>query len=336
MILGESLWPGMTRHGFAHKTLVSIRSHDKESFPVTEGGRWLPTVAVSQQSFEAAQAQREHFERLVPGFEQTLAAVALESVAFDDTSGCWKVDSSDLDDEAHTNLLWSVAGLDMRGNVLNDPSSKDDIRVCDDPFCMNTRHYDFTHAVKNRHRLLVPPAEYYAEQADGRILPQWEAGEESPFLLPSVQESIDDLRSLQLQCVPYVDDPSHALLSPNAISKITVDERTGCWVTRTYYTRPDDFDKGFMFDGYGRLSFGPARKAAGQPSGPRVAHRVVWDAVGNTLHKGMVLNHECGFRPCCNPKHLTEMTSGDNNDHSRRMNGALRRLLAGENVANQV
>lgn len=325
MILEESLWPGMTRQGFAHKTRVNITPGDRALFPVTQEGKWLSTVDVSRRSFDVAEALVATLDKDVPLFQDTLASIAMKHVSFNDENGCWPLE---LDDEAgHTEMLWQVAGMDMRGQVLNRRDTKRDIQVCDTEQCLNARHFDFTHQVKNRDRFLEVNPRHYETQEDGSILPVWERGEQDAFLLPSVEASQLALRALQERCVPYIHTPADAPLSPGSLSKITLDPITGCWVTRTYYNRPDSFEKSFMYDGYGRLGYGPALRAAGiGPAGRYMAHRVTWVANGGTLEKGKVLNHECGFHPCCNPGHLRQVTSAENNVHSRRMNLALRAL----------
>lgn len=269
-------------------------------------------------------ARLEHY---APEVANNLAAVALRDVTLNDEAGCWLIDDYNVEKAQHTIMLASLARLDMGGEVLNDLFKKDSLRVCDDQACLNPRHYDVTHRVKNRDRLLATEPRFYETRLDGSLLPLWEKDVPEPFLLPSIDESVYALRALQKRCVPHVQDPKNAPLSPNAISKITIDDTTGCWITRTYYVKPASFDKSFMFDGYGRLSYGPALKSVGYPVGPRMAHRVVWAAVGRELTPGKVLNHECGFHPCCNPDHMSQVTSRDNNNHARRMTAAIREMI---------
>lgn len=325
MILEESLWPGMTRQGFAHKTRVHIKPSDRPLFPVTEEGKWLPAVEVSRKSYDAAEALVASLDRDIPLFQDTLASIAMKHVSFNDETGCWPLEIDD--DTGHTEMLWQVAGMDMRGQVLNRRETKRELQVCDTPQCLNARHFDFTHQVKNRDRFLEVDPRHYEALPDGQIIPVWEKGFEDGFVLPSVEASSLALRALQERCVPHIDDPREAPLSAGSVSKITLDPTTGCWVTRTYYNRPDTFEKSFMYDGYGRLGFGPALQAQGVgPAGRFLAHRVTWAANGGVLEKGKVLNHECGFHPCCNPGHLRQVTSAENNIHSRRMNLAMRAL----------
>lgn len=321
MILQESLWPGMTRQGFAHQSRVSVRSGDQALYPVTESGLWLPTTDVSVKSYEAALRLSDRLESYAPAFADSLAVTALRAVAIDDETGCWHVEG--LSDDERVDALWDIAELDMRGRPLDGKATKAVLQICERQDCMNARHYDFTHQVKNRDKLLMPDMNHYHTRRDGTVVPVWELSEGSDIVLPSVEQSMADLRALQLRCLPFIDESKLAPLTANAISKITIHPVTGCWMTRTYYNRPDDFDRGFMFDGYGRLGFGPSRKADGQPEGRFVAHRVLWDVFGRTLERGKVLNHECGFHPCCYPKHLTQMTTGENNAHARRMNAFL-------------
>ena len=323
MILQESLWPGMTRQGFAHRTRVHVTGSDREAFPVTAEGQWLPTVNVSTVSLEKARTAVRRLELEVPEFRQSLASMALRTAESVDSTGCWVADM----EGDHTDTLWQIAELDMGGPILDTKLAKAALRVCDLEECINARHYDFTHQVKNRTDLLAVDERFFETQSDGSILPVWEASQVSPFTLPSVEDSAKALRHLQQRCTPFVNNPLEAPLTAGSVSKITLDETTGCWVTRTYYTRPSDFVGGFMFDGYGRLGFGPSLQAsgAGKP-GRYVAHRVTWVATGNELEPGKILNHECGFHPCCNPAHITQTTSRENNFHSLRMHAAIRSL----------
>jgi hypothetical protein len=323
MILEQSLWPGMTRQGFGYQTQVIVRPGDQAEFPVTRAGLWLPKVELAELSHDVAIRVIERLSGVEgAGYRNSIAAVAIRSVTVDQDNGCWT--SDDIHQADHSDALWDIAELDMRGRPLDAKIGKKAIQVCDNDECLNARHFDFTHRVENRDRLLEPIAQLYDIQPDGTIVPVWELGENSPVILPTIKQSMDDLRSIQRQCVPYVDTPARSLLTANGVSKITINPLTGCWTTRTYYTRPDDFTKSFMFDGYGRLGFGPLRKAEGQPDGRYLAHRVMWDATGHTLEAGKVLNHECGFHPCCYPAHLTQMTTAENNQHARRMNTVIR------------
>lgn len=42
------------------------------------------------------------------------------------------------------------------------------------------------------------------------------------------------------------------------------------------------------------------------------AHRVAWELTNGPIPEGLVVLHECDFRPCVNPKHLRLGTQRDN------------------------
>lgn len=316
MILSESLWPGMTRGGFSRGTYVRINPGDIREFPVTAAGLWLPFARLSIKEFEIAETQIRK-SRL----PDSMARVAFRDIECDGNTGCWI--SGSLDEADHTAALWEIAERDMGGPPLDPIEIKDDLRVCDNPMCLNARHYDITHKVAYRDKLLVPDYEMYTSDKDGKepITCAWE--KDTGVVLPSLNESIDVFRRLQKQCVPYIDDPREGILTPTGISKLTIDPITGCFPVRTYYTRPADFERPFMYDGYGRLAIGPKYKNQGYPGYAQLAHRVLYKAFGNELIPGWEINHECGFHPCANPfRHLTQVERNVNIDHSYSMRRA--------------
>lgn len=318
MILSGSLWPGMTRGGFAYSLYVPVSSRDRDAFPVTvEGERWLSTTAVVKKELMAARHEMSMYSR------RSLAARAFQRIDLDDTTGCWLSDLPDLADPAeHTKALWAIATLDMKGRFisgqpLDAPEDKEHLRVCDNPACLNARHYDFTHERPYRKRILRPDYRHYQQLEDGSILPLWE--KQTGVILPSVGAGVTLFRELQSQCIPYTDHPELAPLTGNGISKITIDPVTGCWPVRQYYTRPEDAGLSFQYDGYGRLGLGPGLRSEGERPYQQMGHRVLARAFGLTLEKGKVLNHECGFRPCCNPLHLSQVSYSKNVLHGRSM-----------------
>ena len=248
-----------------------------------------------------------------------MARAAFSTIECEADSGCW-VAASISSDEEHTLALWEIADSDMGGTPLNPQGDKERLRVCDNPDCLNARHYDFTHRIPYRDRLLEPDYEMYRELEGGSIACLWE--EDTGVVLPSVEESIQIFRELQKRCVPYIDDPALAPLTANGISKMTVDNITGCMPVRMYYTSPNDFGKNFMYDGYGRIGVGPALRKPGEPTYQQMAHRVTYRAAGGELKKGWEINHECGFHPCANPGHLTQMSRAENIRHMNAMQRA--------------
>ena len=46
--------------------------------------------------------------------------------------------------------------------------------------------------------------------------------------------------------------------------------------------------------------------------GPRIAHRVIYEWLVGPIESGLVLDHLCRNRGCCNPEHLEQVTIGEN------------------------
>lgn len=314
MILSKSLWPGMTRHGFGFRSSVRIQSADRYEFPVTKSGLWLPLASVALKEFSIARSQIRR-SRL----PNSMARAAFSRIEYMGDTGCW-VSSSITTDEEHTLALWDIAERGMGGEPLNSAADKDSLRVCDTDGCLNDRHYDFTEKKSYRVRELKPDYEMYEVLEGGAIRCAWE--EDTGVVLPSFEDSEDIFRQLQARCVPYVDDPSLAPLTANGISKLTIDRVTGCMPVRSYYTRPNDFEQNFMYDGYGRIGVGPGLRRPNEPKYQQMAHRVTYRAAGGEIKRGWEINHECGFHPCANPGHLTQMTRSENIRHMNSMQRA--------------
>ena len=75
--------------------------------------------------------------------------------------------------------------------------------------------------------------------------------------------------------------------------------------------------------GYGMIAAGP-----GWPTTLR-AHRISYELFVGPIDQGMVVDHTCGNRRCCNPEHLQAVTSAENQRRAyargeRRPRGARR------------
>lgn len=68
---------------------------------------------------------------------------------------------------------------------------------------------------------------------------------------------------------------------------------TGCWIWTGELNR----------NGYGRLSVGGTR---------RMAHRLSYEVHAGPIPRGLVLDHRCRVRSCCNPHHLDPVTVREN------------------------
>lgn len=96
------------------------------------------------------------------------------------------------------------------------------------------------------------------------------------------------------------DTASLADLDDRLRSRIGVDLGTGCWHwlgTRT--------SKGYGVVGWGGVSSG--------------AHRAVWRELVGEIPDGLVLDHLCRVRDCCNPAHLEPVTPAENSRRGENM-----------------
>ncbi len=302
--------PSLTRSGVGYSHYLPVTGFKIEDFLKSKDDLWLPPMEVAAKELGIFKnlAKQAIIGVNRPGFN------SLESCELNEDTGCWMPDVG-MNDSEHTETLWGIAEYDARG-VLNlaTLAVKQQIQLCDGVNCLNPRHYDFTPRLRNRWELLEPDERLFKTLPDGRIQTAWGS------ILPSIEESIEELRKLQRACHPYESEKTGALTA-NSVSKITIDEHTGCWPVRSYYTRLDGFNS--QVDGYGRLY--PRITMRGfSHRGDALAHRVAWVATGRSLPpRHLELNHVCGFRPCANPLHMEIVHRSDNINHSYEMRNAI-------------
>ena len=83
------------------------------------------------------------------------------------------------------------------------------------------------------------------------------------------------------------------LLPPNAAKRVAASPDTDCWLWQGELNR----------NGYGRVWVQGKRL---------MAHRVIYEAIIGPIPEGMVLDHLCRNRACCNPQHLEPVTVREN------------------------
>lgn len=75
--------------------------------------------------------------------------------------------------------------------------------------------------------------------------------------------------------------------------KIQIDDESGCWLWIGY----------LLPGGYATISFQGKKQ---------YAHRVAYSQFVGPIPEGMVLDHLCRIRNCCNPAHLEPVTQAEN------------------------
>lgn len=116
---------------------------------------------------------------------------------------------------------------------------------------------------------------------------------------------------------PSTGKPTNAHIAPQVVAdrfwaKVDVGGPDDCWLWTAYKNK------------YGYGSFKPAHEAS-----PAMAHRWAYECVTRQpIPQGLVLDHLCGVRHCCNPHHLEPVTVAVNVERSSLMESVRRRQAA--------
>lgn len=110
----------------------------------------------------------------------------------------------------------------------------------------------------------------------------------------------------------------HVPAADRLIARIAVDDN-GCW------NYPTLNDGGYGVIGRGHRSAGTLR-----------THRVMYELLIGPIPAGLVLDHLCRNRACCNPDHLEPVTQAENNARGIRKSAqthcAKGHALSGDNL----
>lgn len=322
-ILPGTLWPGLTRYNRAIGSWKPILDRVLSPDMLDQNGVLLGDPDDSHRDLESLVdviSSKNASNRLLRSPKQLAMIRKQIGHCAITEDGCWVAGSSLLS-------LREATELDTSHVILEKDQDHTEVRMCSTPECIYHRHYDVTLNVPSGRRELVYPNPNYYQQDGPRIITAW--GDS----LPSVDKSRQALYEFQHRSVPFVP-VVESVLTAGGVSQISLLPHTGCWFVRSYYMTPtgQSAPKGWQYDGYGRLKIpGPAAEKYKYAKYSTLAHRIVW-----LLHTGVlkdpkkfVLNHRCGFRPCCNPGHLEELTPQQNNVHGIMMDIT-------KNIANEV
>ena len=339
----QSLWPGITRKGGGLKSHVRIKPGDIGRFPQTTpisgdginvGSRWLPLLQTSEIGLRDAQEKYKRQRSASMGKVAALSSMLTPE-------GCWVSSELQAGTPEHVAALWEVVELDIEHPVLDLPTEIEDIHVCDDPGCLNPRHYNFIAQLDQRQQKSYPEyAHFKTDDETGIVIPDWyvRTGE----YLPPVEESVEAFLGMRALCAPYTDGRD-APLSDNGVSKIAIDPITGCWVAQSYYLKPPGYKLGFQYDGYARFGVGKGLQKRGMKSQQITVHRLMavqygiidaadcigddeGDDGGDKVRVRVQVNHRCGTRNCCYPGHLEQATHSTNVLHSYEMRRERQRI----------
>lgn len=277
------------------------------------GIRKLGGLAVWQQDHEMEVAQLTEQARNV------LSNTEINS------NGCM-IGGTGFADIDMTPIEWAIyfAEQEMGVPVINTDNEHAFLCVCSTAGCYNSRHFDFDFG-KDRSVELNPAL--FTRDSEG-ITTVWGDG------LPPLSASLEAYREFQKRNFPFVPIGESAL-TPSAVAYVRFHSFSGCWESWKYNRKPLG-SRGGRFEGYGNL-YCRERPEVIDPTtgeikhrkrrGNWLAHRVIWDVIGNELDDNRVLNHLCNYKRCCNPLHIEQISEGENTQHGRKIAQMTRQLF---------
>ena len=288
------------------KNGIPLHNVSLEDFVTTSTGHLLLPPHLAENAHEAT------VNKIIHGGDGDGILGRYVRAKFVEETGCVRARRNISDQNRGRIISELITVINPGGNSTIDPVEEiPELRLCDCELCINPRHYDLEIGANLRQGRQDIDPRLYMEQEDGRIITAW--GDE----LPSARFSRDLLVLLRNESAPYRSD-NKGKLTPSQFASIKFAPLTGCWAGDKYY-RGDDIDLGyktFQYDGYSRLYRRHSRTASGAHA---LGHRIIWSILGGTLEPDKILNHRCGFRRCCNPLHIEQVSPYENILHGRDM-----------------
>lgn len=301
-------------------------------FSRTECGLWLPPYEVARIELEKSQQKLGQLATIQAeaGMPQSPRTAQLAEIMGSSTlspAGCLTGGAEFNSEGERLKLVRELASYQSGTFILDSLEDLGNLRVCDCSDCYEPRHFDLSFGRKTLLKRSVELDPAWLKVDGKNITTIW--GDE----LPTVRESLEGYIWLQRSCYPFVADGDSAL-TPAGISKVRFDPFSGCWPNQTYYYSSDGTRQ---TDGYGRTTSRKGLQKLNPKTGEirrgksgiqPVSHRVIWAATGGILEDRKVLNHLCSNRRCCNPGHIEQVSSSENNRHGRFVQNAINKVGA--------
>lgn len=336
------LAPNHTRGGFTGGNRLHIETcaPNPEDYIRTNKGLWLLPAAVAQRENDLGIQKTIKLAAIqtwnnMPQAPESIRAARILEGSIVNTTGCL-VGGLSADEDPNVVAL-DLAERAIRTFSLDTIADIPFLRICDDAGCYNPRHFDLSFGRPTlRERKVELNPDWYEVMPSGRIKTLW--GDK----LPSVAKSLEEFIKFQRRNFPFVPR-SKAVMTTGSVSQVRFHPVTGCWQAWSYYCRSTSSKESWQYDGYGRLHSSKLVTCVDPETAEitiekklmhLVAHRAVWNITPRrSFQEGMVLNHLCSYRRCCNPFHLEQVTSSRNARHGVRVQDAIAEAEAGKTAS---